>query len=402
MDLRHALLLIGIIVIAVVALVSYDRARLRRSMPALLRLRRRSARRAEPVLALDINPAPPARQDKKFLRADADITVTLRPPEDAFEEKLEDFEEAANMPLPLAPAMERQGARLAPIIPANPDEKIDFVIHLPGAGPVARNAALGVYKQHEYKLEKPRRLYGQRQRQKIWTDLQRDPENAEYSDLALAIQLTDARGPIGESELNAFVQVGLKLADAVQRPTRLPLDFDAALARAKALHDFCETYDVIAGVNVVSGGAAFAGRAIEQAARRLGMQFGARNIFHMKNKLSVGCRHLFSMANLYQPGAFDPKAWDSFHTEGLTLFMSVPCAHHPAKVFEKMVETAKGLSDMLGGRLLDQERRPLTDKGIIVIHRQIEKIENKMREQGIVAGGETALRLFGEGVAAGK
>ena len=39
---------------------------------------------------------------------------------------------------------------------------------------------------------------------------------------------------------------------------------------------------------------------------------------------------------------------------------------------------------------------PLTDKGIAVIHHQIEDIEEKMRAFGIPPGSETALKLFNE------
>jgi FtsZ-interacting cell division protein ZipA len=116
----------------------------------------------------------------------------------------------------------------------------------------------------------------------------------------------------------------------------------------------------------------------------------------MKNEVAPGGRHLFSLANLDEPGAFDPAAWDSFRTGGLTLFMSVPCAFQPGVAFDRMVAAARVIADTLGGSLQDQNRRPLTDKGIAVIHHQIEEIEEKMRAFGIPPGSETALKLFNE------
>jgi FtsZ-interacting cell division protein ZipA len=76
--------------------------------------------------------------------------------------------------------------------------------------------------------------------------------------------------------------------------------------------------------------------------------------------------------------------------------MSVPCAYHPGALFDKMAATAREIADTLGGKLQDQNRRPLTDKGIAVIHHQIEDIEEKMRTFGIPPGSETALKLFSE------
>ena len=134
--------------------------------------------------------------------------------------------------------------------------------------------------------------------------------------------------------------------------------------------------------------------AFEQTAQRLGLQFGAMNIFHLKNNLSPGCKHLFSMANLFQPGAFDAGTWDQFRTGGLTLFMSVPCAYTPVTVFDRMIDTARGLCTALGGTLRDQGGKPLSERGIEVIRGQIAEIDEKMRAQHIVPGSETALRLF--------
>ncbi len=315
----------------------------------------------------------------------------------AMADELRGLEDMARVPLTLG-APPRPDER--PSQPAAPDEMIDFVLTLPGAGPVARDTALGIFKQHEYRLEKPRRLYGRHYEDTQWSDLARDPPRMQYSDVALAIQLVDSRGPIDESELNTFSQVGLKLADALQRPTKLSLTFEKALARARELQVFSEAYDVIAGINILTPEAPFRGRAIEQAAERAGLKLGARNIFHMKGDMSPGCRHLFSMANLFQPGSFDPQAWDRFETKGLALFMSVPCAHHPAAVFVKMATAAKVVAEALGGELCDQDRKPLDDRGLAIIRRQIEEIETRMTGYGVVPGSRAALRLFRESLIA--
>jgi len=420
MDLQYILLLIGIIIIAVVALSAYDKARVlrqaRQEEPedrSLSAVPEEEPGKLEPTLYLDINPAPPIDSDKRFLPVLEEVVAVGDVAESAAEvfprrekkvssvidQELESAEEAAALPLNLNPGIDPPLA--SPVATASarclPDDKIDFIVHLPGKRPVRRNKALGIFKQNEYVLEKPRGLYGRRFGTNYWSNLQYDPEYTEYGDLALAIQLVDDKGTIDESELNTFMQLGLKLADTLQRPTKLPLAFEQAVERARMLQQFCDTYDVIAGINVVSRDTdGFRGRDIEQAARQLGMQFGAMSIFHMKSDHSPGCRHLFSMANLYQPGDFDSDNWDQFRTQGLTLFMSVPCAHQPVAVFDQMVVTAKGLCEVLGGKLQDQERRPLTEKGLAVIRAQIKDIVDSMRDQGIVPGSETALRLFKE------
>jgi hypothetical protein len=63
-------------------------------------------------------------------------------------------------------------------------------------------------------------------------------------------------------------------------------------------------------------------------------------------------------------------------------------------VFDRMIDTARGLCTALGGSLTDQGGKPLSERGIEVIRGQIAEIEEKMRAQDIVPGSETTLRLF--------
>lgn len=397
MNLQYALLFIGIVIIAVVALSAYDMSRLRRPRPRPEVHLGNFPEDDTPVRSSLVN-ASRDEASEKVLRSDIEIAPREPEREEILRREIRQLEEVATMPLDLTAGLRRPGRfEAAPGRQYLSDEKIDFVIHLPGDQPVARDSALGIYKQHEYKLNKARHLYGLHHGTLHWSDLQLDRSSMKYDDLMLAIQLVDPKGPVDESELTVFTEIGLQLADALQRPTKLPLTFEQGLARAAELQAFCDTYDVIAGIHVVPDKeAVFPGRAIEMAARHAGLELGAMNLFHMKNEVAPGSRHLYSMANLDDSAGFDPQAWDKFETGGLTLFMSVPCAFQPAVVFERMVTTAREIAETLGGKLQDQNRRPLTDKGITVIHQQIEEIEEKMRAFGIPAGSETALKLFKE------
>ena len=418
MNLQYALLLIGLLIIGGVAIGSYGRWRLplrrrrgraghgdprdvaaRASVAQHAEAAVLTARREPPVATgLDINPGPPTISDTKFLKPDVPLAGGTGPaPDIEHYEELEGIESAALMPLNLSLSLghSENAAAGRPGRQQLPDEKIDFLIHLPGAGPVNRNQALGIYKQNEYLLEKPHQIFGRGYLTKQWSNLESDREYAQYSDVAVSIQLADSHGPVNESELNTFVQMSLKLADTLQRPTKLSITLEEAVEAAHELDRFCEANDVLASVNILSNNPhGFSGRAISQAATQLGMQFGAMNIFHFKNDNPLGCRHLFSLANLYDPGEFDPDTLNVLKTMGLTLFMNVPCAYQPAGVFEKMIGTARGLCDLLDGRLVDQDSKPLTEAGLRVIRIQIDRIATDMQARGIVPGSEAAMRLF--------
>lgn len=414
MSLQLALLLIGAMIIVVVAYTTLRRGR------APQRARRQPAEpfidfdatvphaapieRREPSLDTVPPPLSPsatvpaaagASPERKYLRPDTPVIEAPAPRRDPLAAELQSIEEAAHRPLNLNPGFDPPGtgSAIGDAASSLPDEHLDFVLHLPGPGPVSRRTALGIYKQNEYRLEYPRKLYGQRYQTNFWSAVQHDSEATQYSDLKLALQLLDNRGPVGESELNTFTQVGLKLADALHRPAKFSTTFEDALQRARRLQKFCDEHDVIAGVNIVSAQAPFKGDAITAAMKRYGLELGAMNIFHAHQDGHV----LFSVSSLYKPGYFNPAEWESFRTGGLAVFMSVPVAREPAAVFERMMQTAAGLTTFLGGRLLDQEHRPLTEAGVNAIRAQIEGLEARMRAFGIPAGGDTARRLFGAG-----
>ena len=229
MDLQLALLIAGAVVIVVVVVFSlYERKRRRRSgragseddgdVAGVVRLRAPHTTAPSGTLTFDVNPAPDTATRRRSLKPDALLSPEEPNKFDAIAHELEVLEDVAQVPINLGAAPARPDGK--PSAPAAPDEKIDFILSLSGEGPVERDTALGIFKQHEYRLEKPRRLYGKHYQGALWSDLAHDPRSARYGDIALAIQLLDSRGPIDhESELNTFAQVGLKLADALQRAT---------------------------------------------------------------------------------------------------------------------------------------------------------------------------------------
>jgi cell division protein ZipA len=222
-----------------------------------------------------------------------------------------------------------------------------------------------------------------------------DPDTAQYSDLMLAIQLTDKSGPIDESEMNTFGQLGLKMADGLNRPSKMSTTFEAALEQAIDLDKFCQAYDTIAGVNVIpKNGQEFSEPEIKQISRNAGMQFGPMDIYHSKNDRAIGCRHMFSMANLFEPGTFQASPEEQDSVKGLTFFMQIPCVYAPAKTFDKMIEVAGQFSQKLGGTLSDQDNKPLSTEGTLSIRRHIDYMASEMQKAGIMPGSEIALRLF--------
>jgi cell division protein ZipA len=94
------------------------------------------------------------------------------------------------------------------------------------------------------------------------------------------------------------------------------------------------------------------------------LEFGDMQIFHRIELVDGREKVLFSVANIREPGTFDLSAMDDFTTEGLALFMQVPCAVDAGRAFDAMIESARILADNLDGHICDARRSALTQQTI--------------------------------------
>ena len=79
---------------------------------------------------------------------------------------------------------------------------------------------------------------------------------------------------------------------------------------------------------------------------------------------------------------------------GITFTLDVPRVATGPRAFDRMIALAKQFAASLGGTLVDDNRTPLSDSALDIIHDKIVEIEQRMAEQGLIAGGPQALRLF--------
>jgi hypothetical protein len=274
-----------------------------------------------------------------------------------------------------------------------PSRRVDFWVRVPGDEPVDRDVALSVFRQHEYLLERPRRLLGKEMENGDWRDLERAAADTRFTDLIMTLQLVDRNGPVTDSEMTRFTNMVYDLSEKLDRRFRFHGEVDDALRDAVSLDEFCKEFDQIAVINVVpKGDRPFRGPEILEAAERAGLMFGDMDIFHYPD--SDSGEDLFCLAGMYRPGTFDIDAMDAVSARGLTLFMNVPRIREPVRAFDQMVSAGRLIGDVLGAQLVDQNRQPLPDRAIDEIRRQIAAMAKAMAEGGVRPGGDVALRLF--------
>ncbi len=115
------------------------------------------------------------------------------------------------------------------------------------------------------------------------------------------------------------------------------------------------------------------GDKINSAAQANGLIFGNMNIFH---RLDSDGKTIFSLANMVEPGNFDPESIHEMTTTGLTMFMQLSNLSHPADGFDEMLRCAYHMSEMLSADLCNHHRQPITQADAEYYRKLISEKEN--------------------------
>ena len=286
------------------------------------------------------------------------------------------------------PKPAREPAPLGPVPPYSPHEQaIEYRIQVKGEGILA-----GVFSDavpQSRTLGKQVRWMGYPvigdgwEELRLWSDIH-------YREIIVTMQLADRNGSVTEQELTALCAL---VRDAAQ-PHALKVncdDFDSALERARVLDLFCVDVDVLIGLNVVARGEeSLPMRHVRQEAEMAGMALAPDGTYQLQDRRG---EILFSLCN-HESTPFSPESLDSFSTRGVTLLFDVPRVPDGLKIFDNMVALGRKLAHEVGGLLVDDNLRPLTDTGIERIRQQLTQIYGRMESKGVPAGSDLALRLF--------
>jgi hypothetical protein len=268
------------------------------------------------------------------------------------------------------------------------DPAIDCVVRFESAEPISGPYLWQAQLQAMGRLAHPLCWCGLNERIGVWERITAN-RAGDYRRLRAALQLADRRGPLTDSELTLFLNGVQRLADEFLAVADLPLR-NEVLARAEAIDRFCASVDIQIGVNVVAAGAPFAGTRLRGLAEAAGLVLREDGMFHATDDAGAT---LYTLSNL-ETAPFAADEMKSIVTHGITFTLDVPRVAGGPRVFDRMVATARQIAAGLDGRLVDDNRAPLPDSALALIHDKVVEIEQRMAAQGLMAGGTQALRLF--------
>ncbi len=163
-----------------------------------------------------------------------------------------------------------------------------------------------------------------------------------------------------------------ELGPEEELPAQPELPFGAGREGSGTSADKAEEEWVIV-LHVASTGEYLEGETLAPAFAEVGLVHGPMSIFHHYGVGELESdQPLFSVANMVEPGTFEPEAMARLRTPGVALFMRVPAPREPRLVFELMLNTAERLAGRLSGQLLDEHREPLTAAAVERIRQRLE------------------------------
>ena len=219
-----------------------------------------------------------------------------------------------------------------------------------------------------------------------WHPVESSPRQS-WRELRVGLQLASRAGAVGEDEIERFNHAIAQFAASANAVSQREAP-SAAASRARELDNFCAEADIEVAVNVIGQlGATFAIPRVKQLALDNGLSELASG--DLASFAADGTME-FALRRFDDPGT-KPNA--SYFT-GLTFALDLPHVADPAASLAGMVAVAHAFAAALGGQLVDDNRRPLTDAGLVSIRRSLEKIVSDMDAHGIPAGGALARRLF--------
>ncbi|HXF80370.1 MAG TPA: cell division protein ZipA C-terminal FtsZ-binding domain-containing protein [Usitatibacter sp.] len=219
-----------------------------------------------------------------------------------------------------------------------------------------------------------------------WHPIETSPRRS-WRELRVGLQLADRGGAVSEEDIDRFNRAIADFAATVNAVSQREAPA-AAAARARELDQFCADADVEVVVNVVGQfGATFAIPRVKSLALDNGLSETASGGLV---RYGSDSQPAFTIRPL-DDGRAPPGA---HYYSGLTFALDLPNVHEAPRAFDEMAQVAAVFAATLGGQLVDDNKRPLSDSGLASIRRSVEEISRDMESHGIAAGSLLARRLF--------
>jgi FtsZ-interacting cell division protein ZipA len=272
--------------------------------------------------------------------------------------------------------------------PALVDRRIDCVVPIRLSAPIPGDKVVPLAQRLRRAGTKPVNIEGKPEGENTWELLK---NGVRYEELRAAVQLANRGGPLNELEFSEFVTGVQRFADAIDGAPEFP-DMLETVGMARELDTFAAQCDAQLSINILSDGAPWSANYVQAVASQDGLLLsrdGTRFV-----KLDAKQNPVFML----QFGDTNFLRDDLTYKGGqmITLVLDVPVADEDILPFRLMCDYAKSLSERIGARVVDDQRRPLPESSLLAIEKQLMTLYAKLEQAGIPAGSPATRRLFSQ------
>jgi len=268
-----------------------------------------------------------------------------------------------------------------------PDPEIECVITLQPVRPIFAGAlAAGLHAR----LGKPLRWFGRRDETAPWQRLTGDAPG-EFGEVAACLLLADRNGAASRAQIEAFHRVIGELAPQLPAAwSAAPVDEESA--RAEELDRLCAELDMQIGLTIQKpDGTTIPGTKLRGVAEAAGFRLAPNGRFECVQEETGAV--LYTLQSVRgEPFTIDSLRIANVH--GVVLVLDVPRVADPPRAFDQLKLAAKRMAQTLGGELVDDNQRPLTDAALAAIRAQVVGASELLVRAQIEPGSPRAHKLF--------
>jgi cell division protein ZipA len=130
--------------------------------------------------------------------------------------------------------------------------------------------------------------------------------------------------------------------------------------------DTQDSAELVIVLNVMAvSGETFEGQALKLALENAGLKPGDMQLYHYRTQAqSADSAPIFSALNAVKPGTLDADEFDGMRTPGIAMVLRMHGIERPSEAFELMLGAASSIADELDGQVCDETRSTLTGQAL--------------------------------------
>jgi cell division protein ZipA len=142
-----------------------------------------------------------------------------------------------------------------------------------------------------------------------------------------------------------------------------------------------DTAEMVVVLNVMAtAGQFFDGPALKVALESAGLKAGDMQLYHYRTEAqSAESAPIYSALNAVRPGTLDVDEFDGMRTPGIAMVLRMHGIERPSEAFELMLGAARCIADELDGQVCDETRSTLTGQALNHLRERISAVAFRAR-----------------------